>query len=88
MCSKLELVTYNVNMVDTNMKTDFPNIFRGLGSLKNFSHDFTLKDDPQPTCIYTPPRSAPLPLRDKVRETLDELEGEIRPEIINATDDL
>jgi hypothetical protein len=79
-CQALELVTCNVGEVNTDAKTEFPELFKGLGCLKKFKYQITLKDDVKPTCIYVP-RSVPFPLEDKVRNKLEEMKekGVISP---------
>ena len=53
-------------------KSQFPNIFVGLGTLGE-EYTIRLKDDARPHALFTP-RNIALPLRDRVHEQLDRME--------------
>lgn len=74
----LEFVN-ELSKTELNPRTDFPELFRGLGEMKN-TYKIELKDDAKPFNL-TCPRRLPLPLKDKVEEELKSLQeqGIIRP---------
>ena len=55
-----------------DVKTKFPKVFSGLGTLGE-EYTIRLKEDARPHALHTP-RNVPLPLRDKVHEELDRME--------------
>lgn len=55
-----------------NIKSQFLNVFSGLGTLGD-EYTIRLKEDAKPYALHTP-RNVPLPLREKVREELDRME--------------
>ncbi|XP_067939953.1 uncharacterized protein [Watersipora subatra] len=74
-CEKLKLVTYNVKEqaeVTKDMLSKFPELFKGLGKLKDYSCSISLKENYQPVCIYTP-RKVPLPQQEKTKRKLEEM---------------
>jgi transposase InsO family protein len=60
----------------TNIKSEigekYPSVFTGLGCFKE-EYQIKLKEGATPHCLFTP-RHVPLPLRDKVREELENME--------------
>ena len=54
-------------------RKDFPSLFRGLGNFGD-PYEIHLKTGAVPHCIYTP-RNVPLPLREKVKQELDQMEA-------------
>ena len=54
-----------------NFRSEFPELFRGLGHLKR-AHHITLSADAKPHCLYTP-RKVPHPLLPKVKKELDSM---------------
>ena len=54
-------------------RKDFPSLFRGLGNFGD-PYEIHLKTGAVPHCIYTP-RHVPLPLREKVKQELDQMEA-------------
>ena len=70
-----------VNAIDRDQryKEEFPELFTGLGRMKNV-YTIRLQENAQPFAI-TAPRRLPLPMREKVQEELKKLEEQdiIRP---------
>ncbi|XP_011410333.1 PREDICTED: uncharacterized protein K02A2.6-like [Amphimedon queenslandica] len=63
-----------VNGVDEqSVKEQYPSLFEGLGTFKR-EYEIKLKHDAQPHTLYTA-RTVSLPLRKKVKEELDRMEG-------------
>ena len=56
------------------VKKRFPKIFQGLGNLGK-KYNIKLQSDAKPYALFAP-RHVPLPLRKKVKEELDTMEGE------------
>ena len=90
-CERLGLVTCQVkNQMEvkksSNVLNNFPELCRGLGKLKGYTYEISLRPDSKPVCLYTP-RRVPLPLRDKTKAKLKEmvLQGVISP-VTEATD--
>ena len=71
---KLQLVKRMETMFTQplDVKTKFPKVFSGLGTLGE-EYTICLKEDARPHALHTP-RNIPLPLRDKVHEELDRME--------------
>ena len=71
---KLQLVKRMESMSSKplDVKTQFPKVFSGLGTLGD-EYTIRLKEDAKPYALYTP-RNVPLPLREKVREELNRME--------------
>jgi len=73
----LQLLTRveNVQKTMTTIHQKFPNLFTGLGTLKGGAYEIRLKPDSQPFSLGTA-RNIPLPLRNKVQETLNQMEAQ------------
>lgn len=69
-CAGLGLLTCHVEEVHDGVEED---LFSGLGELKGYEYEIDLKPGFTPRCIYTP-RAVPMPLREKVRNKLREME--------------
>ncbi|XP_067950361.1 uncharacterized protein [Watersipora subatra] len=62
--SNLGLITCNIkgiNQVDKEIISEYPGLFKGLGLLKKYTYEISLKPDIKPVHIFTP-RSIPHPL--------------------------
>ena len=68
-------IVLNVDNLDDksaeNIHDKFPNVFHGLGCLKDPYH---IKIDPTVTPVVNPLRSTPVALREKLKKSLDEME--------------
>ncbi|XP_064212700.1 uncharacterized protein K02A2.6-like [Tribolium castaneum] len=62
------------------MMVKYPEVFKGLGTLKNFEYTIEVKSDAQPWTLNTP-RRIPLPMMDVVKKELDKM---IREDVIEA----
>ena len=62
-----------VTDITSDYRKQFPSLFRGLGNLGD-PFEIHLKPDAVPHCLYTA-RHVPLPLRDKVKLELDQMES-------------
>lgn len=62
-----------VDSTDTDLLTEFNDIFSGIGKLPG-THKITLKPDHTPVICQS--RIVPFPMRDKLKTELDRLEGE------------
>ena len=69
----LQLICRIHTMVAEDIYSQFPTVFRGLGTLGD-EYLIKLKDDAQPHSLHTP-RNIPLPLRKKVQEELTRMES-------------
>ena len=69
-----------IDAISTPIKEQFPSLFTGLVTFQGGSYRVQLKPDSTPFALSTP-RNVPLPLRDKVRDELTQMEalGAISP---------
>ena len=66
------LASIHLNMVDTDIKTQYPEVFgKGTGPIKSFKVDIKLKEGASP-CFFKP-RNVPYALKGKVTAELDRL---------------
>ncbi|KAG1649800.1 putative phosphoenolpyruvate synthase [Nymphon striatum] len=75
-CVKLNLVKLNVDKISAGEEKfvdEFPQLFSGIGCVKNFNYDIKLRNESKPFCTYSP-RKVPYALQDKVKKELDRME--------------
>ena len=75
-CSDLRLIVVvgeleNQGDTQANFRAEYPELFQGLGHLKQ-THHITLSADAKPHCLYAP-RKVPHPLLPKVKKQLDSM---------------
>lgn len=64
-------IVHNVTQLTDQYITKYPKVFSGLGC---FSKPYHIKVDPRVQPVITPVRNHPVALRDRLKETLDEME--------------
>lgn len=86
-CTALKLVTCHVGEPSVNetsltedVLTEFLMLFQGLGLLKGYTYQISLKANAQPMCIYAP-RKIPHPLREEAK---DQLQDMVKQGVISA----
>jgi transposase InsO family protein len=88
-CEKLKLVTCQAKEqgeVTKDVRVGFPKLFSGLGMLKDYSYQISLRPECRPVCIFTP-RKVPLPLREKTKLKLEEMVRQgVISQVAEATD--
>jgi len=65
----------NVQKTMTTIHQKFSNLFTGLGTLKGGAYEICLKPDSQTYSLGTA-RNIPLPLCDRIQETLNQMEAQ------------
>ena len=75
MISKSE---FNDNVVSERLKSEFKDVFHGLGKLP---YEYEIETDPSVPAKVCPPRSVPIAIKDRVQSELQKLEkeGVIKP---------
>ena len=64
-----------INTMTSTIQQEFPNLFTGLGTLQGDPYTICIKPDAKPFSLGTA-RNISLPLRDKVQETLNQMEAQ------------
>ena len=71
-------------LTDSTVKAEYPDVFQGLGRLKD-SYSIEIDESVRP--VVHAPRRVPVPVREKVRKKLDELESDgVLTPVTEATD--
>lgn len=73
-CFSLGLLTSNIEEV-ISVEDEYPELYKGLGNLRDVNYEISVNPESTPTCIYTP-RTIALPLREKVQNKLAEMENQ------------
>ncbi|CAB0016247.1 unnamed protein product [Nesidiocoris tenuis] len=84
-CERLHLVQRIFHVNVDNWYSEFPTLFKGLGSMKG-EYIIEMKDNAKPYAISSP-RAIPIALKDKVKEALDDMiEKGVIVRVDHATD--
>ena len=71
-------------LTDCTVKAEYPDVFQGLGRLKD-SYSIEIDESVRP--VVHAPRRVPVPVREKVRKKLDEIESDgVLTPVTEATD--
>ena len=71
MIQKVECLDDVLSM--SNILTEYPEIFHGLGKLKNYKHHIKVNESVSP--VVHPPRRVPFAIYDKVKKELKRMES-------------
>ena len=69
----LQVIPMQLDTIVKNIPDQFLDLFKGLGSMKG-QYTIKLKPGAKQFALYTPRKSIPLPLRDKVQAELKKME--------------
>lgn len=70
---RIDTVKNESLMTKENVAGEFPNLFGGLGKVKDVSHRIKIKSNAEPFAVNAP-RRVPLPLMEKTKTELDQME--------------